>query len=176
MDITYEQLKEILEKHKIWLEGGEGGSCADLICADLSCADLICADLSRANLRGANLRGADLRGANLSDADLRGANLSDADLRGADLSRANLRGANLRGADLDYSAWPLWCGSLTADVDDRLVYQLLYHTLSVVKHSPNVSEELKKDLLTQKNLDIALAFHRVDECKKLNMEDAKDAN
>ena len=141
MDITYEQLKEILEKHKIWLEGGEGGSCAELICADLSCADLICADLSR-----------------------------------ADLSRANLRGANLRGADLDYSAWPLWCGSLTADVDDRLVYQLLYHTLSVVKHSPNVSEELKKDLLTQKNLDIALAFHRVDECKKLNMEDAKDAN
>ena len=146
MDITYEQLKEILEKHKIWLEGGEGGSRANM---------------SRANLRGANLRGADL---------------SDADLSDANLSYANLSYADLRGADLDYSAWPLWCGSLTADVDDRLVYQLLYHTLSVVKNSPNVSEELKKDLLTQKNLDIALAFHRVDECKKLDMEDAKDGN
>ena len=56
MDITYEQLKEILKKHKIWLEGGEGGSRADL-------------------------------------------------------SRADLRGANLSDADLDYSAWPLWCGS-----------------------------------------------------------------
>ena len=141
MDITYDQLKDILEKHKIWLKGGEGGS--------------------RANLRGANL----------SDADLRGANLSDADLRGADL-----RGADLRGADLDYSVWPLWCGSLMTGVDDRLVYQLLYHTLSVVKHSPNVSEDLKKDLLTQKNLAIALAFHRAGECIKLDMEDAKDGN
>ena len=146
MDITYEQLKEILKKHKIWLEGGVGG-----IRADLSDADL--------------------RGADLSDADLSRANLSR-----ADLSRADLRCADLRGANLDYSAWPLWCGSLTADVDDRLVYQLLYHTLSVVKHSPNVSEELKKDLLTKKNLDIALEFHRADECRKLDMEDAKDGN
>ena len=151
MDITYEQLKEILEKHKIWIEGGEGGSRADLSYADLSYADLSYADLS-------------------------GANLSGADLSYADLSGANLSRANLSGADLDYSAWPLWCGSLMTGVDDRLVYQLLYHTLSVVKHSPNVSEELKKDLLTRKNLDIALAFHRVDECKKLDMEDAKDGN
>ena len=171
MDITYEQLKEILKKHKIWLEGGEGGSRANLSGANLSGADL-----RGANLSGANLSGADLRCANLIGADLRGADLSGADLSGANLSGANLRGADLSRANLDYSAWPLWCGSLTADVDDRLVYQLLYHTLSVVKHSPNVSEELKKDLLTQKNLDIALAFHRVDECKKLDMEDAKHGN
>ena len=63
-----------------------------------------------------------------------------------------------------------------AGVDDRLVYQLLYHTLSVVKYSKNVSEELKKDLLTQKNIEIALDFHRADECGKLDMEDAKDGN
>ena len=146
MDITYEQLNEILEKHRIWLKGGEGGSRANLSDADLSGANLRCADL-----RGANLRCADLSGANLSDADLRGANL-------------------------DYSVWPLWCGSLMTGVDDRLVYQLLYHTLSVVKHSKNVSEDLKKDLLTQKNLAIALAFHRASECIKLDMEDAKDGN
>ena len=156
MDITYDQLKDILEKHKIWLKGGEGGS--------------------RANLSGANLRGANLSSADLSRANLRGADLIDADLSGANLSRADLSGANLRDADLDYSVWPLWFGSLMTGVDDRLVYQLLYHTLSVVKHSPNVSEDLKKDLLTQKNLAIALAFHRSGECIKLDMEDAKDGN
>ena len=161
MDITYDQLKDILEKHKIWLKGGEGGSRADLRDADLS---------------GADLSGADLRDADLRDADLRDADLSGADLRDADLSRADLSRANLRDADLDYSVWPLWFGSLMTGVDDRLVYQLLYHTLSVVKHSPNVSEDLKKDLLTQKNLAIALAFHRSGECIKLDMEDAKHGN
>jgi hypothetical protein len=74
---TTEELKEILELHKEWLDGIKGG-----IRADLSWVDL-----SRADLRGADLRGADLRGADLRGADLRGA-----DLRGADLSRADLRG------------------------------------------------------------------------------------
>ena len=47
------------------------------------------------------------------------ADLQDADLRGANLQGANLRGANLRGANLDYSCWPLWCGSLDVKVDRR---------------------------------------------------------
>ena len=56
------ELKEILRKHKLWLNGEEGGERADL-----RGANLIGADLSRADLRGANLIGADL-----SRADLRG--------------------------------------------------------------------------------------------------------
>ena len=104
------KLKEILEKHKMWLNDEEGGEKADLSGADLrwanlSGADLREADLYRANLSGADLSGADLRvadlkGANLSGADLRWANLRSADLSGADLYRANLSGADLRGADL----------------------------------------------------------------------------
>jgi len=43
------------------------------------------------------------------------------------LSGANLGGANLRGANLDFSCWPLWCGSFNAKVDDRLVWQLICH-------------------------------------------------
>ena len=66
--VTPKKLAEILAKHKLWLNGEEGGV--------------------RANLRGANLSGADLRGANLS-----GADLSCADLSGANLSCANLSGA-----------------------------------------------------------------------------------
>ena len=90
-----------------------------------------------------------------------------ADLRGADLRGADLRRADLRRADLDYSCLPLWCGSLTANMDDRQVKQLLYHTLSIVKHSNNVSAILKEQLLTEQNLRIAKEFHRAEECDKL---------
>lgn len=98
-----------------------------------------------------------------------------ADLRKADLSGADLRGADLRGADLDYSAWPLWCGSLDAYVDDRIAIQLLYHTLSVVQHSPRVSGELKRALLTPGNIDAANRFHRVNECGKLEVCNGDDS-
>ena len=106
-------LKTILEKHKMWLNDEDGGEMADLSRAnlsgaDLSRADLSWADLRWADLRWANLRGADLSGANLSRADLRWANLS-----GADLSRANLSGANLSGVQHIESAqnlfYPLTC-------------------------------------------------------------------
>ena len=154
---------------------------ADLSDADLSRADLSDADLSRANLRGANLRGANLRGADLRGANLRGANLRDADLsdadlsradlrganlRGADLSRANLRGANLRGADLsranlDYSCYPLWCGSLHLKADKRLACQLAYHLCSMQCDDA--------DYIKMRNsiLGFANQFHRVDECGEL---------
>ena len=58
------KLKEILKKHKMWLNGEEGGE--------------------RANLRSADLIGADLKGANLRGSDLICAELSGADLSGAD--------------------------------------------------------------------------------------------
>ena len=61
------KLKEILEKHKMWLNGEEGGERADLKETDLRRVDL-----NGANLRVADLREADLRGANLIGADLRG--------------------------------------------------------------------------------------------------------
>lgn len=45
-----------------------------------------------------------------------------ADLRGADLCKDDLR-----DVDLDFSCWPLWCGSWGVKADDRLVAQLLWH-------------------------------------------------
>ena len=50
-----------------------------------------------------------------------------ADLRDADLRDADLLGADLRDADLDFSCWPLWCGSKNVKVDNRLVFQLAAH-------------------------------------------------
>ena len=105
--------------------------------------------------------------ANLSGADLSGADLIGANLRGANLSSANLSSADLRGADLDFSCFPLWCGSLTCNMDDKQAIQILYHCLSVVKNSNNISEELKEELLTEKNIEVARRFHRADECNKV---------
>ena len=89
-------IKDILEKHKKWLNAEDGGERADLSCANLSYANLSGADLSCANLSYA-----DLCGANLFGADLFGANLRGANLFGADLFGANLRGADLSGAKSD---------------------------------------------------------------------------
>ena len=93
------ELKDILEKHFLWLEGDPNGERADLSWADLYGADLSGAYLSEANLRGADLSMANLRGANLRGANLCGTYLRGADLSMANLSEANLYGANFCGAD-----------------------------------------------------------------------------
>ena len=113
-------------------------------------------DLRGADLRGANLTDADLRGANLRGADLRGANLRGADLRGTDLTDADLRGANI-----DFSCYPLWCGSLGLKADKRLACQLAYHLCSM---QCDDAEYIK---MRNSILGFANKFHRVDECGEL---------
>ena len=49
------ELNDILENHKKWLEGEEGGGYADLRYTDLSSADMRDADMTGTDLRGANL-------------------------------------------------------------------------------------------------------------------------
>ena len=88
-----EELQVILEKHKKWLFGEDGGCGANLCHADLCGANLRHADLRGADLFHADLCGANLRDANLCHADLRDADLRDAYLRGAYLCDADLRGA-----------------------------------------------------------------------------------
>lgn len=182
-----EELDEILRLHKAWLKGKLYGERAELSGADLHHARLQSADLQHAILEGSDLRSADLQGAILENSDLRHSDLRGADLRhaileGSDLQGAILRGADLqysdlrrtalrhsdlRGADIDYASWPLWCGSLKAYVDDRIAIQLLYHTLSVVQHSPYVSEDVKAKLLTQEIVSLANRFHRALECGEI---------
>ena len=110
-------------------------------------------DLRYADLRYANLRGADLNGANLKGADLR-----YADLRGADLNGADLRYADLRGANIDFSCYPLWCGSLGLKADKRLACQLAYHLCSM---QCDDTEFVK---MRNSVLSFANQFHRADEC------------
>ena len=150
--ITAEELEVLLRKHKLWLdkEGGE-----------------------RANLERANLEGANLEGANLEGADLKGADLKGANLKWANLKWANLEGADLQGADLDYSCLPLWCGSLSAQFDDKQIIQISYHLVKAGLQSKNTSEETKAEL--SKLIDFANKFHRVKECGLIEVQESEDA-
>ena len=99
--------------------------------------------------------------------DLKYADLSGADLSYAKLSYAKLSYADLSGADLDYSTWPLWCGSLDVKIDRRIFCQLLYHTL---RAGMSMDDEEVQALLNNPDvLRLANQFHRVEECGKLSV-------
>ena len=164
------ELKEILKLHNQWLKtNGSEGQKADLSDADLWGADLSEANLMNANLMGADLSYAHLMNANLRSANLRYANLSEANLRNANLSEANLRNADLRnanliGADLDFSCWPLWCGSIGVKVDEKIARQLMYHTLIVMLDSGIEIPETKEKLIKFANDSHVVTRYN---CKKL---------
>lgn len=69
-------------------------------------------------------------------------------------------------ADLDYSCWPLWCGSLDVKVDVRLAAQLAYHFCRLVCDDPAY--------IQARNALVPLAntFHRADECGRLEILEA----
>ena len=130
------EIDEVLRYHKLWLNGDEGGSRADLTSADLRDADLSFADLRGSDLRSANLtsadlRDADLRGSDLHRANLRGSDLRSANLTPADLRDADLRGSDLRGADIDYASFTMSCNFSRFTCDLKIIYQLLAHVASL---------------------------------------------
>lgn len=75
--------------------------------------------------------------------------------------RANLSETDLRGADLDFSVWPLWCGSLDVKVDAQIARQLAYHFCRLDCDDT--------DFIAARNavVDFANRFHRVGECGQL---------
>lgn len=103
-------------------------------------------------------------------ADLRDANLRGASLRGANLRGANLRGADLCRANLDFSCWPLWCGSLDTVVDRRIAAQIAYHFCRLVCDDPGYIKARNAIL------DFANEFHRVDECGELEPIEEKEGS
>jgi uncharacterized protein YjbI with pentapeptide repeats len=87
-------------------------------------------------------------------------------LRDANLTRADLRDANLQGANLDFSAFPLWCGGTRFAADDKLIAQVLAHLCSL-----KVSDKARAEL--DKIRDFAKTSHRAMECGLLDDEATK---
>ena len=91
---------------------------------------------------------------------------------GADLRSADLRRADLRSANLDFSAWPLWCGSVGAIVDDRIQRQLLYHAYATdnPEQDADIAELFQSELFRR----VIAKFHRFDECGGFRHEKLKE--
>jgi uncharacterized protein YjbI with pentapeptide repeats len=104
-EISKEELKQILEEHKKWVETkGKEGKKADLKNADLQMAFLKEANLKKASLEGINLQKADINRANLKRACLDSAKLKKANLYKTKLQNSNLDGVNgLNEAHLNYA-------------------------------------------------------------------------
>jgi hypothetical protein len=86
-----EELKRLLEKHKLWLEGKEGGE--------------------RVDLSGVDLRGANLRGINLSNANLTGAKLDEAILSEAKMTAARFDPRHGRSLEKSFRRRGSWHSS-----------------------------------------------------------------
>ena len=93
----------------------------------------------------------DFSGKNFGGLDLNGINLTWTNMRGT-----NLEGANLTGANIDYSCWPLWCGSIGVKVDKKIAVQLCYHFCALY------CDDLEYQEARAKVLDFANQMHRTD--------------
>lgn len=103
-ELTAEEVKEMLEQHKLWLADRSQGKRFDAMdCSfpkgfsfdeqDLRRAIFIRARCEEMSFRGADLRGADFRWASASRSDFRGANCNRADFYWANLFRSSFLGA-----------------------------------------------------------------------------------
>jgi len=100
-EMSPEELQEILEAHRKWVEsGGKEGKRADLHGTNLRKENLFQANLQEAHLFESDLQEALLNKANLQKADIRKSNLQKANLIKAKLQEANLFGACFKEADL----------------------------------------------------------------------------
>ena len=128
-------------------------------------------DLRLISLCAKDLKSDDLSKVNLFYADLFGADLRNVNLKCADLFGADLRKSNLCGANIDFSCWPLWCGSLNVKIDKRIFCQLLYHTLRAGQSVDD--HEVKKLFEIPEMVNLANQSHRVDECGKIEVKNGK---
>ena len=121
-----------------------GGKRANLCGSDLRDSDLRRSDLRGSNLSGSDFEGSDLSGSYLSGSDLRGSNLRNSNLMHSDLSGSDLSGSDLRGSNLDFSCWPLWCGTKGVILDDNQKDQLKLHLYWVLGDDDPVKAQIKE--------------------------------
>lgn len=148
-NITKDELNKAIELHKEWLKDNSKGKRLVLVGYNLSNYDLSYSDL----------RHSDLRHSALSKSDL-----SKSDLRHSDLRQTYLSESDLTGANIDFSCWPLWCGSLEVKLDKKQKKQLGYHFADTLDDNDPEEKAIKEVIKNFVN-----GFHRVKsgECKEI---------
>ena len=184
-EISEDELKQILEDHKKWLESdGKEGERADfslkntqkaildgvnfekveLRNANLKYASLVKANLRKANLSESNLEYAKLKDANLQKTILDGANLQEtnffkANMQKADLSNANLKNAFLNRANLNkaefYKANMYKATFLRANLHKAILSESKMHKANLGKANIQNTELEGIEGLSQANLQYA---------------------
>jgi hypothetical protein len=81
--------------------------------------------------------------------------------------KANLGRADLSGANLDFSCWPLWCGTKGVKVDMKIVRQLLAH-VAVLDCDDPIFKEIREAILSE-----AKKCHRAQELGLLDEDKEK---
>jgi uncharacterized protein YjbI with pentapeptide repeats len=178
-------IKEKLDKHYFWIKSdGKTGKVAAFTAMDLRGHDFNDKDLRYVRFDSCDLRGVvfdnsmlskvDFFDANLTKASLRNcdlvgtsfykATLVYADLTGSNLFKANLRNADIRYAHIDFTSFPLSCGSLNLKIDIGKACQFLYHLCSM-KCDDEEFMAIRESLLPFAN-----RFHRVEEVGFLEAE------
>jgi hypothetical protein len=97
--MTQQELDEIVERHKLWLEHKEGGARADFSGKDIRYVDLSGKNLWGAYFRETILIGVNFNGANLGYTDFRRAYIESTDFIGTCLGYADFRHAHFNRVD-----------------------------------------------------------------------------
>lgn len=108
MKISNEEISQIIEEHRKWMNAEKGGQRInyrgiDLSGVDLHGLNLVGAVLPDTNFSNANLEGTNLYASNLSGSNFTKANLSNINLSNSNLTDTNMTEANLFKANLEYS-------------------------------------------------------------------------
>ena len=72
----------------------------------------------------------------------------------ADLRYADLQNADLRYANLDFSCWPLWCGSKGVKLDAGQIDQLCLHLCWVWSKAPADVVKRAKRAAKKRNVEV----------------------
>lgn len=125
--------------------------------------------LSRLELDNSTVRNTEARDVEMPEISMIDTNMTNVSIISCNIIMADLTGAKFINVTLDYSGFPLHCGSFDFTSDIKIPAQLAYHLCRIICDDPIV-------IKAQSHLnELANKFHRAVECEYIyNEEDADD--
>jgi len=120
---------------------------------DISWVNMKCVSGTNVTFNQSNLGWSDFSGADLKNSIFRNSRLT-----GVNFINVKLNGTRLYNNDIDFSCFPLFCGSLDIKCDEKLFQQLAYHLCRLIVDNDEI-KQCQKALI-----DVANKFHRAIEC------------